>query len=212
MKHFALLLAMLTIFIAGIPAEGADIALPEPMKTGGVSLFDVLNKRASASHAGFPKGKISRSELSTILWASSGLNRKGEGWTVPMAMGKEPYCRVYVLEDDASYLYDWKYNSLRFVSAGNLKQKIASQTFARGAATMLLFVTDGKKLAGFNTSRSEAWGDVLVGAMTQNVYLAAYSLGIGTRYIASLNEQAVRASLTLNSSDRPICIMPLGKY
>jgi nitroreductase len=50
------------------------------------------------------------------------------------------------------------------------------------------------------------------GAMTQNAYLAAAALGIGGRYMLTMNTDAVKRALKLGDTDSPLCIMPLGKY
>lgn len=185
--------------------------LPAPQKSGGEGIFDALASRASAGQADFPTGKISPKELSTILWAASGLNRPDRGWTVPMAMGREPYCKVYVLGPDGAFLYDWKTHGLATVAKENVKSKISGQAFVAQAPYVLVFVVDGKALGAFNNARAAEWGPVLTGAMTQDVYLAAGALGIGTRYMASLNENIAREALKLDKADTPICIMPLGK-
>ena len=188
-----------------------SFTLPAPQKSGGQGVFDALAGRASAGQADFPTGAISPKELSTILWAASGLNRPERGWTVPMAMGREPYCKVYVLGPDGAFLYDWKKHGLTTVAKENVKSKISGQGLVAQAPYVLVFVADGKALGAFNSPRSAEWGQVLTGAMTQDVYLAAGSLGIGARYMASLNENIARDALKLDKADTPICIMPLGK-
>ena len=84
----------------------ADIKLPEPQIEGGSGIFTLLKSRASAVSGNYPTGQVSQAELSTLLWAASGLNRPGKGWTVPLAMGREPYCKVYVAGDEGTFLYD----------------------------------------------------------------------------------------------------------
>lgn len=197
--------------ILGPASLAASFALPEPQKKGGRAIFDALSSRASGGQSDFPTGDIPPHELSTILWAASGLNRPGKGWTVPMAMGRQPYCKIYVLGGDGAFLYDWEKHALLTVSGENVKAKISGQAFAAKAPYVLLFAADGSALASFNTPRAAGWGETLVGAMTQNVYLAADSLGIGARYMASFNERAAREALKIDERDSLICIMPLGK-
>jgi nitroreductase len=189
----------------------ADIKLPEPQTEGGSGIFTLLKSRASAVSSNYPTGQVSQEELSTLLWAASGLNRPGKGWTVPLAMGREPYCKVYVAGDEGTFLYDWKEHSLKEISKDNVKSTIGRQSFVADASYVLIFVTDGKALGNLNNPRTEEWAHVAVGAMTQNVYLAADSLNIGVRYMASLSADVARASLKLEENDVPICIVPIGK-
>jgi hypothetical protein len=192
-------------------SAGADIKLPDPLTEGGSGIFSLLKSRASAVSSSYPTGQVSQEELSTLLWAASGLNRPGKGWTVPMAMGREPYCKVYVAGDEGTFLYDWKEHSLKETSKDNVKSTIGRQSFVANASYVLVFVTDGKIVGGLNNPRADEWAYVAVGAMTQNVYLAADALNIGVRYIASLSADVARASLKLEEGDVPICIVPIGK-
>ena len=202
-------LTVLFLCLAGV-AAAETIKLPPPQTAGGPGLFDMLKNRASATGGAFPTGKVSHEELSTLLWAATGLNRPDKGWTVPMAMGREPYCRVYITGEEGTFLYDWKTHSLIETSKEDARKEVGSQSFVAGASHVLIFVSDGKTLESFG-ARGEAWGAVAVGAMTQNVYLAAEALGIGTRYIAGLKPDVVRSACALESVDAPICIMPIGK-
>lgn len=212
---------MLTVFLPAAEARAASAAepnasqpsfpLPEPKKSGGTPVFDALASRASGGQGAFPSGKISAEELSTILWAASGLNRPEKGWTVPMALGREPYCRVYVLGSGGVFLYDWKKHALTTVAKDDLRGAVSGQSFVAKAPYVLIFVSDGKALGAFNTPRSAEWGAALTGAMTQNVYLAAGALDIGARYMASMREDAVRQGLKLDKADTPLCVMPIGK-
>ena len=205
-RHLALA-AFLLCFVSAVAAEAA--ALPSPRTSGGAGVFDMLKNRASALGASFPTGKISQEELSTLLWAATGLNRPDK-WTVPMAMGKEPYCRVYVTGEGGTFLYDWKAHSLVETSKEDARSTVSGQSFVAQASHVLIFVTDGKAIESFG-ARGADWGPVLVGAMTQNVYLAAEALGIGGRYMASLKPDAVRSVCALEPADVPLCIMPIGK-
>lgn len=189
-----------------------SFSLPAPQKSGGQGVFDALATRASATQGNFPTGKISPKELSTILWAASGLNRPDRGWTVPMAMGREPYCKIYALGHDGAFRYDWKKHELVTVAREDIRPDISGQAFVAKAPYVLVFVADGKGLSSFKEpSVALSWANVAAGAMTQNVYLASGALGIGARYMASFNEAVARDALQLDKNDMGICIMPLGK-
>ena len=204
-----LIFILLGMFVAGAKAE--DVKLPEPRTTGGAGIFDMLKHRASALSGSFPTGAVSMEELSTLLWAASGLNRPEKGWTVPMAMGREPYCKVYAAGEMGAFLYDWKNNALKEISKDDIRSALGSQGFIANASYILVFVIDGEAVGKFDGTRGAEWGQVAVGAMTQDVYLAAEALNIGVRYMASMKADAVRSLLKLADSDTPVCIMPMGK-
>ena len=151
-------------------------------------------------------------DLSTLLWAASGRNRGGSGWTVPIGQGRDPYCTVYVAKADGVFRYDGKSHSLTEVSKEHIIPGITSQAFAAKAPAVLIFVIDGGKMAEISDPvRRASWGFLLIGCMTEHVYLAADALNIGVRYMASLNADFVRAKLGLADADTPVCILPMGR-
>ena len=193
-------------------AAVADIALPPPQTEGGMGLFEALKKRSSVPGGDFSPAEVKLEDLSTVLWAATGLNRGQKGWTVPMSKGQPPYCRIYVAGSEGIWLYDWAGHTLKEVSKENIKNKIAAQSFVKRAFYVLIIVSDSEALSFFNDEKAaDEFSQVLTGAMTQNVYLAAAALKLGTRYIHSIDREAIKASLKLPKGDEPICLMLLGK-
>ena len=169
------------MLLCASPALAGE-ALPEPQQTGGMSLFEALKKRSSATGGDFSLAEVTREELSTVLWAASGLNRGAKGWTVPMWRGVPPYCRVYVAANNGVFLYNWKDHSLEKIADENVKAKIGKQAFVKKAYYVLVFVSDAEILAQFKSEDiTRDFAHVAAGAMTQNVYLACAALKVGTR-------------------------------
>lgn len=189
----------------------ADIKLSAPKKTGGMPLFEAIDQRSSARQGDFPSGAISNDALSTILWAASGHNRDGRLWTVPMAMGNPPYCKIYVTSKDGVHLYDWKTHSLKEVSGDNVQENIPMQQFAKSAPMNLYVVSDGPELAGMKSPFGDEFGLVLAGAMSQNIYLACQDLGVGARLVYSIRREEASKALKLNAGDIPYFAIILGK-
>ncbi|MDR1368199.1 MAG: nitroreductase family protein [Candidatus Accumulibacter sp.] len=207
---YTLLLSALS-FSASI-AMASDIKLPAPRTAGGKPVFEAVAARASAPSSAFPTGKISREELSTILWAASGKNRPGK-WTVPFGMGLEPYISIYVAGEDGLYRYSWEDHSLRQVSGGDVRAKVSRQSFSASAPYTLIFTSDRTPLkkAGRAQEHWAKWTHVAVGAMTQQVYLAADALGIGARYLQSLDADFIRKATNQPDDEETISILPIGK-
>ena len=207
----AVLIVLFVCVVGLAAAEAAEvIKLPPPQTSGGPGVFDMLRNRASALGGSFPTGKVSHEELSTLLWAATGLNRPDRGWTVPMARGHAPYVRVYVTGEDGTFLYDWSEHALVRTSNEDGRKTISSQGFVENASHVLIFVQDMKAFEPFG-GRWVEFGPVAAGAMTQNVYLAAEALGIGTRYMVNLNADVIRSICGLDDVDVPLSIMPIGK-
>lgn len=148
-----------------------------------------------------PRRDLSLKDLSTILWAAAGKNREEKGWTVPFAMGQEPYVNVYVLTSEGCYLYDWNKNMLKLLSDRKLLKKAGTQEYVGTAPAILVFGTKG-------AAQDESWADVAVGAMSQNVYSgAAEALGMKTRYVASFNKMTLIDALNMDRfhASSPLC-------
>lgn len=197
-------LALMAIIGAAGGALAADIILPTPEKGGGIPLFDALAKRSSATHAGFDDKELSEKQLSTLLWAGTGLNRE-RGWTVPMAMGAEPYVDIYVLLKSGIYRYDWGKNVLLQINTKNLIPRASSQQYVATAPCIFVFATKSGR------ARVDSWADTAAGAMAQNIYLACESMGLKARYAATFNRETLLNSFELAGPLlRIISIMPAG--
>lgn len=205
--RFTMLLCASALFIS---SSIADTALPKPQQKGGDGIFDVLKNRRSFTRSDFPTKQLSKQDLSNLLWAASGQNRPDKGWTIPLAHGNPPYNKVYVLNDEGVFLYDWKNNALKEISKENVKAAVGTQPMLAKSPAILAFVADGEALRKMNSpyAKDSAW--VATGAMTQNVYLAAASMNIGVRYIASLKPDAIREKLKLDQDDIPMSLLLIG--
>jgi hypothetical protein len=188
-----------------LAVAGAEVKLAKPRTSGGEGIFTLLEKRASGTRNAFPTGAVSDQELATILWAATGRNRNGKGWTVPVGMGRPPHVKVYAVKNDGAFLYDWQKHALTEVNAKNVKAEVTTDDFVRNSPVILVFVADTA------ANKRAEMDNILVGAMSQNVYLAADALGITTRYLMTLNADGMRKELKLNKTDVPLCVMPLAK-
>lgn len=201
---FALAFIVMSGAIASRGAFAADIILPSPEKGGGIPLFDAIASRSSATQAGFAGKELSEKQLSALLWAGTGLNRE-RGWTVPMAMGSEPYVDIYVLLKTGIYRYDWGKNVLLQINTKNLIPRASGQQYVTTAPCIFVFATKSGR------ARVDSWADTATGAMAQNIYLACESMGLKARYAATFNRETLLNSFELAGPLlRIIAIMPVG--
>jgi hypothetical protein len=189
----------------------ADITLPTPQTKDGMSLFESLKKRSSTSGGGFPAGQVSDNELSTVLWAASGLNRGKNGWTVPMANGNSPYVRIYVASKKGTFLYEWEGHYLKEINNKDIRADIGLQNFTRRAAYSLIFVSDASAFTDINPEQITNFSYTAVGGMSQNAYLAAAALKLSARYIHSIKPEVISQELQLPEGSKPLGMLLLGK-
>lgn len=210
-KVFASLISMVLWLCLPVLPVCADIKLPPPQQKGGAGIFDVLKKRSSSPGGDFSVSEIDQVQLSNILWAASGLNRGDTGWTIPGVDGLSPYVRIYVANNDGVFLYQWQDHSLKEISPVNIKAGIGKQSFVRRLPQILIFVLDLKNLASFDGEQAKEFAHIQVGAMTQNIYLAAAAMQLGARYIHRIDKEAVISALKLDDYQVPVALMLLGK-
>lgn len=200
-----ILLASTLLLLSAAAASAASFLLPEPDKTGGPSVLDAIAQRASAEQKPFEKEELSEKELATILWAATGKNREPKGWTVPLAMGREPYVKLYVLLKSGGYLYDWEKGGLiEQTNEKRLPAASVTQEFAKSAPCVIVFVSSG--LMNVNE-----FNYIAAGAMSQNIYLAAQALGLKTRFLASYNKVKIESSLNLSPVAKIMGVMVVGR-
>ena len=181
---------MLILNLASI-ALAKDVVFRTPDKKGGAPLFSVMEARRSCPQKDFTNKEITNDELGQILWAMSG--RTGEkNFAIPLAMGKPPYVKLYVLTKKQAFLYNWEKHLLTDINSDNrLLKRSVTQEFAKTAPIIIVFVS----------SEQGQWRDyanMAVGAMTQNAYLAAQNMGLSTRFVASVNKNQIEAGLMLS--------------
>lgn len=211
-RHFHKLFIVLLIMFFSISIVKADVILPAPQTKDGMGIFEALKKRSSTPGGAFGVEKISDEELSTVLWAASGLNRGKNGWTVPMSKGKAPYVRIYVASANGVFLYQWDGHYLQEIGKSDIRGDIALQNFTKRAAYSFIFVTDNQALSDFNDSdKANNFSQIALGAMSQNIYLAATALKLNVRYISSIKPEIISDELHLTNGDHAIGLMLLGK-
>ncbi len=199
-KYCIRLLALLAF---SSTAVWADISLPSPQINDGRGIFSLLKSRHSATPADFPLKDISLQELSNLLWAATGQNRSPRGWTIPLAMNAAPYNTIYVLNNNGIYKYNWKQHTLTEVAKKNIKNEISPQSIVGQSPIVLVFVS--------KTNLKKEYAYTTTGAMTQNIYLAAESMGIECRFAITMKENTVHDALKLKANEYPLNLMLIGK-
>jgi SagB-type dehydrogenase family enzyme len=185
-----------------------DITLPQPKETLNVDVMQAFRQRKSIRS--FVQGKtIAMEDLATILWAGYGVNRQDGKHTVATARGKD-CLDLYVLTDSGIYSYMPKTHSLTQVSKDNIKNKIARQDFVADASAVVVLVGKLDAFAGSPEQTQIAYLNYTAGAASENIFLAADSLSLGTVVMANYDTEIVKKALQLKDTQSPLYIMPIG--
>lgn len=185
------------------------IELEEPLSIVNMDLMEALRLRQSTKD--FVENQvIPNKELSTILWAANGINRKDGKRTAPSAYGKY-YIDIYVADGQGLYRYEPEKHQLKFVSNQNMKSKLASQKFVAGASHVLILTANIKEFPFFVKNEDRiACANATAGCIAENVYLTSKALKLGARLMSSIDKSFIQESLKLNENEIPLFIIPIG--
>jgi nitroreductase len=200
------LLTLAAVILAGSLCA-QDIHLPAPQKSGGMPLMEALAKRSTSRS--FDSRELSQQQLSSLLWATFGINRPDGKRTAPSANNKQA-TEVYVLLKQGAYLYDAKANQLTSVVAEDIRPLGATQPFATNAPVTLVFIADLAKMGNAPEESKKNMANVNVGYISQNAYLYCASEGLATGARASVDRKALGEKLKLRPDQYVVLAQSVG--
>jgi len=192
------------------PATGdsvASLALPSPVKRGGLPLMEALARRQSARE--FAPDALPLPVLSGLLWAAYGVNRKDGGRTAPSALNAQEI-DVYVALRSGAYLYDAAAHALPRVAASDVRSVTGYQDFVDEAPLDLVFVADHARMRLVPAGQRESYASAAAGAISQNVYLFAAAHGLATVIRAWIDRGAIADALGLTHDQQVLLSQTVG--
>lgn len=186
------------------------IQLPEPVITGGMPIMDALNKRSSCKN--IDSKLLSNEQLSNLLWAAFGINRKDSGKrTAPSARNIQEML-VYVIMSDGAYLYKPEEHILELASTADLRQKSALQPNFFDAPVHLVFVADysQQEIPVEKMDRYNHFSHAHAGLIGQNVNLFCISEGLGACFVATYDKKGLTEALKLTEDQEVIYTQMIG--
>lgn len=178
-------------------ALGADvIRLPEPAKSGGVSLAQALSQRQTSRD--FADVDLTPQQLSDLLWSAAGVNRPDGKKVYPVSMNRHDMT-VYVINRQGAFRYDPQANTLTLIEAGDHRAKSGTQPYVRQAAVNLAYVQDMNlwKDKPDQHLRGRDWGFTHTGEIAQNAYLYAAGQGWAAAIRGMFEQDTLKTLLRL---------------
>ena len=211
MKKF--LLALATACLVSTTTFAADMTLPPPNTNDKISVMDALKQRQSSRN--FVDKNLSPVQLSKILWAANGINRENGKRTVPAALGVYSV-EVYAVTREGIFLYDETNHKLKLIAEGDFRSVTTTgQSFVSKAAVNLVYV---EMPAAWQNSKHRtppreaqiSFANILVGAMIQNVALAAETEGLGNCVRGSINRDEFKKVAKLSDEKNILLAQSVG--
>ena len=212
MMKRALVIALLLFTVS---AHADNIRLPEPEKTGGMTLLEALTLRRTERE--FADSDFNIQELSNLLYSAGGVNRPEGKLVYPVGMGVQD-TTIYAIMRDGVYKYDPQAHSLELIEYGDHRAEANSHNdFAGKASVNLVYVHDLDAWNDFMTGERPIPRDAAIrmgmfhsGAIMQNVYLFAASQNWNCVVQGSFDNQKLRELLKLNDTQTITLLQSIG--
>ena len=226
------LLALPFILSAGAPGiahaqqagtqEGL-IALPAVSTDGGISVEKALaTRRSQRSLTG---DALTLQQLAQLLWSGQGVTATTENpprslRTAPSAGATYPMELYAVVTsvgglDAGLYRYVPSAHALAPIARGDLRPALSAaamrQAAIQAAPLTLVLAAVVERTAARYGERAERYVHIEVGAVSENIYLQAESLGLGTVIMGAFGDDAVKSALGLPANQNVYAIMPVGR-
>ena len=211
---------VLALLLGGWPAldgaRGAGVILPDPARTGEVSVERALAQRRSQRSYG--TDPLTLDQVGQVLWAAQGISH-GDRRTAPSAGALYPLT-VFLVAGEIQdlppgvYRYQPGRHGLEGVVEGDRRRALAraalGQDWVRQAPAVLVLVATYDRTTGKYGDRGRRYVHMEVGHAAQNVYLQAEALGLATVMVGAFRDTAVARVLDLGPDRVPLALLPLG--
>ena len=193
------------------------INLPEPTFISNTSIENALLSRRSTRT--FKKETLNLSDISQLAWAAQGVNDPRGFRTSPSAGAFYPL-NLYLLSININGLENtiYKYKPeehelikvLNDTNIDNFYKTMNQYSIKNPAAIFIMSAKLEQIIASYGTY-GKKYLYMELGHATQNLYLQATSLELGTTIIGGVDENQIKKLVNMPSHEQPLCLMPIGK-
>jgi len=194
------------------------IILPEPKYTGETSIEEVLFKRRSIRD--FKDEPLTLKQISQLLWAAQGITDKREGFRTAPSAGALYPLEVYLVSGNITdlpigiYKYNPDKHELTIVTEQDVRLELGEAALGQscvkeGAAVIVLAAVYERTTRKYG-KRGIRYAHIEVGNVSQNIYLQAVSLNLGTVVVGAFDDEQVKKVMQMETDEEPLCVMPVG--
>ena len=198
------------IITTSLFAQGTKvIVLNAPDTTKGLPVMKALSQRASATK--WDTANLKLQDMSDLLWAANGVNRKATGKrTAPSAMNDQDV-DVYVFNKRGAYLYDANKNTLNLVAEGDNRNLCAGrQTFDAMPPVFCVLISDISKFKSGSDSSKLVLAAYDAGIVSENISVFCAAVGLATRPRATMDQEKLRKLLNLKPNQHLMLNNPIS--
>lgn len=218
LRSIIIIMSMITgvMLLYSCNAQDTKIDLPAPEKVKGMSVEKALSRRRSVRN--YTDQALDVQQISQLLWSAQGITSDWGGRTAPSAGATYPL-EIYVVVNKSEtvtagvYHYENKDHSIQLVKKGfwgkKLSQASLGQASIEQAPVDIIITAVVQRTAERYGERAERYVYMEAGHVSQNIYLQAESLGLGTVVIGAFHDDQVQKVLGIE--EEVMSIMPIGK-
>ena len=202
--------------------------LPSPLTSGTVSVEQALANRRSQRD--YVDKAISAEQLSQVLWAAYGITSpkpdrpalRGGFRAAPSAGALYPF-DIYVVIGKVDgieagvYKYISEENKIIRAIDKDLREELCAaalgQKMVKEAPVTIAYIAIYERMTKkYGDRGADRYVCMDLGHSSQNVYLQAETLNLGTCAMGAFNDEKVTEVLQLNEEEIPLYLMPIGYY
>lgn len=175
--------------------------------------MDALQRRRSFRD--FSDDAFSDQQLSDLLWAAFGVNKRVE-FRDKLGMRTAPTARnnqeigLYVFLPSGVYLYDAWNNRLTLIREGDYRAQTGIQDFYARVPVALCLVADFSLMESYTDEQKAFYSALDAGYVSQNIYLYCASAGLATVACGRIDRERLHDILKLGDA-KAILSHPIGK-
>ncbi len=199
--------------------EARRVTLPQPGSEIDLPLQQALQQRRSIRS--YATGPVTLEELSQLCWAAQGVTDRSSGYRAAPSAGAtyplELYAAVGEVEglEAGLYRYDADEHVLQKVGSRDLRTDLhraaLRQQPVRDAPLVMVLTAVHERTARRYGERAERYVAMEAGHASQNIYLQATALGLGSVAIGAFDDGSLASVLRLPDNERPLYLMPVGR-
>jgi SagB-type dehydrogenase family enzyme len=194
-----------------------EVRLPAPRTSGAMSVEEAVHARRSVRD--FQGDPLDLATVSQLLWATQGIT-DGNGFrSVPSAGAAYPLEIRLVAGaveglSPGVYRYRPHRHSLSLVESGDRRRAVARAALDQGwiadAPVTILVAGVFHRTTGRYGERGRQYVHMEVGHASQNVYLQAVALGLGTTVVGAFRDGELATAAGLEAGEDPLALLPVG--
>jgi SagB-type dehydrogenase family enzyme len=222
-SFWALFLGLGMVMMVPSAGSAAEVVkLPVPHTTGGMALTEALQARRTVRR--FASRSLDLAQVSQLLWEADGISDPRGLRTSPSAGAAYPLDLYLVVKERGVgnlpaglYHYEVGSHALTPVVQGDFHARVAgaclSQSWMAQAPVMVVITGEYRRCTARYGQRGVRYTHMESGNVSQNLFLAAESLGLGAGIVGAFDDKTLAQVLKLPPAHEPLLVMPVGyKY